>query len=157
MTQLAGVAQKGGASLRSRIRLPPGSDGPLRYNQLTTELTQLVQPDNGLIDLNIVDRGGAAATSKMTGGELGLAASSAAAFSGRVCGVRAEGPSPQPIRPPYLRPSMAVGASTTYAGRSLTPWTVTVHAPPAGPDTSVTVDGTPWPSALAERRSRSSR
>ena len=84
VTQLAGVAQKGGASLEIEDPFTTWSDGPLRYNQLTTELTQLVQPDNGLIDLNIVDRGGARPTSKMTGGELGLAASTAAAFSGRV-------------------------------------------------------------------------
>ena len=144
VTQLAGVAQKGGASLQLEDPFTTWSDGPLRYDQLTPELKQLVQPGNGLIDLNIVNRGGARPTSKMTGGELDLAASSAAAFSGRM-GAYAIGTIPAADQA-ALPSAMAGTAQTTDTG-IVTPWTVTVHAPPAGPDTSVTVDGTPWPSA----------
>jgi hypothetical protein len=142
--QLAGVAQKGGASLELEDPFTTWSDGPLRYDQLTPELKQLVQPGSGLIDLNVVDRGGARPTSKMTGGELNLAAASAAAFSGRMAAY-AIGTIPAPDQA-ALPSAMARTAQTTYTG-IVTPWTVTVHAPPTGPNTSVTVNGTPWPSA----------
>ena len=144
VTQLASVAQKGGASLQLEDPFTTWSDGPLRYNQLTPELKELVQPGSGLIDLNIVNRNGARPTAKMTGGELDLAASSAAAFSGRM-GAYAIGTIPAADQA-ALPSAMAATAQTTYTG-IVTPWTVTVHAPPTGPDTSVTVDGTPWPSA----------
>ena len=144
VTQLAGVAQKGGASLQLEDPFTTWSDGPLRYDQLTPELQQLVQPGSGLIDLNIVNRAGARPTAKMTGGELNLAVASAAAFSGRM-GAYAIGTIPAADQA-ALPSAMAGTAQTTDTG-IVTPWTVTVHAPPAGPDTSVTVDGTPWPSA----------
>ena len=144
VTQLVSVAQKGGASLELEDPFTTWSDGPLRYDQLTPELKQLVQPGNGLIDLNIVNRSGARPTSKMTGGELDLAASSAAAFSGRM-GAYAIGTIPAADQA-ALPSAMAATAQTTDTG-IVTPWTVTVYAPPAGPHTSVTVDGTPWPSA----------
>ena len=80
----------------------------------------------------------------MTGGELDLAASSAAAFSGRM-GAYAIGTIPAADQA-ALPSAMAATAQTTDTG-IVTPWTVTVYAPPARPHTSVTVDGTPWPSA----------
>jgi hypothetical protein len=144
VTQLAAVAQKGGASLQVEDPFTTWSDGPLRYDQLTPELRQLVQPGNGLIDLNVVNRSGARPTAKMTGGELNLAAASAAAFSGRM-GAYAIGTIPAADQAD-LPAAMAGSAQTTYTG-IVTPWTVTVNAPPGGADTSVTVDGTPWPSA----------
>jgi hypothetical protein len=144
VTQLAGVAQKGGASLQIEDPFTTWSAGPLRYDQLTPELKQLVAPDDGLIDVNIVDRGGARPTSKMTGGELDSAASSAAAFSGRMAAY-AIGTIPAADQA-ALPLAMAGTAQTTYTG-IVTPWTVTVHAPLAGPDTSVTLDGMRWPSA----------
>ena len=144
VTQLAGVAQKGGASLQLEDPFTTWSDGPLRYDRLTPELQQLVQPGSGLIDLNIVNRAGARPTAKMTGGELDLAVASAAAFSGRM-GAYAIGTIPAADQA-ALPSAMAGTAQTTDTG-IVAPWTVTVHAPPAGPDTSVTVDGTPWPSA----------
>jgi hypothetical protein len=144
VTQLAGVAQKGGASLQLEDPFTTWSDGPLRYDRLTPELKQLVQPGSGLIDLNIVNRQGARPTAKMTGGELDLAVASAAAFSGRM-GAYAIGTIPAADQ--AALPSAMAGAAQTTDTGIITPWTVTVHAPPAGPDTSVTVDGTPWPSA----------
>ena len=144
VTQLARVAQKGGASLQLEDPSTTWSDGPLRYDRLTAELKQLVQPGSGLIDLNIVNRAGARPTAKMTGGELNLAAASAAAFSGRM-GAYAIGTIPAADQA-TLPAAMAGAAQTTYTG-IVTPWTVTVRAPQAGPNTSVTVDGIPWPSA----------
>ena len=144
VTQLAGVAQKGGASLQLEDPFTTWSDGPLRYDRLTPELKQLVQPGSGLIDLNIVNRAGARPTAKMTGGELNLAVASAAAFSGRM-GAYAIGTIPAADQ--AALPSAMAGAAQTTDTGIMTPWTVTVHAPPAGPATSVTVDGVPWPSA----------
>jgi hypothetical protein len=144
VTQLAGVAHKGGASLQLEDPFTTWTDGPLRYDQLTPELKQLVQPGSGLIDLNIVNRNGARPTAKMTGGELNLAVASAAAFSGRM-GAYAIGTIPAADQ--AALPSAMAGAAQTTDTGIVTPWTVTVHAPPAGPHTSVTVDGIPWPSA----------
>ena len=138
------MARKGGASLQLEDPFTTWSDGPLRYDQLTPELRQLVQPGSGLIDLNIVNRNGARPTAKMTGGELNLAVASAAAFSGRM-GAYAIGTIPAADQ--AALPSAMAGAAQTTDTGIVTPWTVTVHAPPAGPDTSVTVDGIPWPSA----------
>jgi hypothetical protein len=144
VTQLAAIAQKGGASLQLEDPFTTWSDGPLRYDRLTPELQQLVQPGSGLIDLNIVNRAGARPTAKMTGGELNLAVASAATFSGRM-GAYAVGTIPAADQ--AALPSAMAGAAQTTDTGIVTPWTVTVHAPPAGPDTSVTVDGIPWPSA----------
>lgn len=144
VAQLASVARSAGATLELEDPFTTWTSGPLRYDRMTSELRTLTPPSSGLIDLNVVDRGGARPTSKMTGGELDLAADSAAAFSGRMAAY-ALGTIPAADQAD-LPSAMAGAVQTTYTG-IVAPWTVTVHAPPAGPRTSVTVDGVAWPTA----------
>ncbi len=144
VTALAAVARQGGATLEIEDPFTTWTDGPLRYTRITAELEALTPPGMGLIDLNVVDRPGARPTSKMTGGELDLAAATAAAYSGRV-GVYALG-TVSPADLATLTAALAGSVQTTYTG-IITPWTVTVHAPAGVPDSRVRIDGVPWPTA----------
>ncbi len=144
VSQLSLVAQKAGASLQIEDPFTTWSEGPLRYNRITGELKSLVQPGDGLIDLNVVDRADARPTSKMTGGELDLAAYSASTLTGRMASY-AVGTIPAADQAilPY---AMGAAATTTFNG-IVTPWTVMVHAPPGQEHTEATVDGIQWPTA----------
>lgn len=144
VAQLASVAHGAGATLELEDPFTTWTSGPLRYNRMTSELRQLTPPSSGLIDLNVVDRSGARPTSKMTGGELDLAADSAASFSGRMAAYALGTLSAADQAD--LPSAMAGTVQTTYTG-VVAPWTVTVHAPPAGPHASVTIDGVAWPTA----------
>lgn len=144
VSALAAVARQGGASLEVEDPFTTWTDGPLRYARITAELRSLTSPGMGLIDLNVVDRPGARPTSKMTGGELDLAASTAAAYSGRL-GVYALG-TIGPADLGTLAAAMAGSVQTTSTG-VVAPWTVTVHAPPGVADSRVRIDGVQWPTA----------
>ena len=145
VTQLAGVAQKGGASLELEDPFTTWSEGPLRYDQLTPELRQLATarqrpdrrehreprrcPSHRQDDRRRAGPGGFQRRRPSAAGWAAYAIGTIPAADQAA-----------------LPAAMAGTAQTTYTG-IVTPWTVTVHAPPAGPDTSVTVDGMPWPSA----------
>jgi hypothetical protein len=100
-------------------------------------------PDASLLDINVVPRYQGGVTAQMTGSELALAVSSAAAALGKV-GIYALGTLPHHDLQ-RLPGAMAGGTATTDLG-VFGSWTVTVTAP-SRKDTRLAVDGRDWPAA----------
>jgi hypothetical protein len=140
---LAKVAAEAGATLVVEDPHTLWAEGPLRYVRLGAHVKSLMPPDASLLDINVVPRYQGGVTAQMTGSELALAVSSAAAALGKV-GIYALGTLPHHDLQ-RLPGAMAGGTATTDLG-VFGSWTVTVTAP-SRKDTRLAVDGRDWPAA----------
>lgn len=141
LSALAKVAQRAGATLEVEDPFSQWSEGPLRYSRIADRVRGLAPAGAWLIDLNVVDRSGARPTTRMTGGELDLAAWAAGA-AGRIAMYSAASVGPADLQ----HASAALGGRATASGNHVrAPWTVSVVAPEAATGHRLLVDGVAWP------------